>query len=81
MRTTVDLEEDLLRAAKALAREGGVTLSAVVREALRAFLDAQRCRRGEAFELIEAGSPDGRCPSPAEVAASLEEQDDTERLR
>ena len=81
MRTTVDLDEALISAAKALAREGGLTLSAVVEEALRAFLDAARSRRAEPFELIEAGDPSGRCPSPAEMATLLDEEDDRARLR
>lgn len=80
MRTTVDLDSDLLAAAKTRAIEGGLTLSALVQRALRAWLDADRRQHAEPFELIEAGDPGGRCPSPAEVAEFLEE-DDVARLR
>ena len=38
MRTTVRLEDDLLREAKQLAARRGTTLTAVIREAVQAYL-------------------------------------------
>ena len=45
MRTTVRLDEDLLRQTKALAARTGRTLTAVIEDALRETLARQRARR------------------------------------
>jgi hypothetical protein len=46
MRTTVRLDDDLLRQTRALAAETGRTLTAVIEDALREALARQRVRRG-----------------------------------
>lgn len=46
MRTTVRLDDDLLRKTRALAAETGRTLTAVIEDALREALARQRARRG-----------------------------------
>lgn len=50
MRTTLDLDEELLRAARRRARALGVSLKAVVEEALAASL-ARQPERAEPFRL------------------------------
>lgn len=50
MRTTLDLETDLLRLARRKAAEEGRTLTAVVEEALQLLLRRSR-RRGPRFRL------------------------------
>ena len=45
MRTTVRLDDDLLRKTRALAAETGRTLTAVIEDALREALARQRARR------------------------------------
>ncbi len=51
MRTTVRLDDDLLRRIKALAAQRGSTLTAVLQEALREWLSRQR--RGARREPTE----------------------------
>ena len=50
MKTTLDLDDELLVRAKAAAKAGGTTLTALVEEALRAHL-APRPRGRTAFKL------------------------------
>lgn len=50
MRTTLDLDDRILAAAKRKAAERGTTLTAFVEEALAASL-AQRAPRGRAYRL------------------------------
>jgi hypothetical protein len=50
MRTTLDLDDELLRATKRLAAERGTTLTALLEEALRLLL-ANRSRRKPPFRL------------------------------
>jgi hypothetical protein len=76
VRTTIDLPPALLRAAKRLAVERQTTLSAVVSEALGAYVGATR--RGapdKPFELIVRGQAGGRFPTAAEIAAASDEED------
>ena len=47
MRTTVRLDDDLLRQTKALAAQTGRTLAAVIEDALRETLARSRSRRGQ----------------------------------
>lgn len=72
MRTTIDLDKDLLRAVKERAATRHTTLSAVVQEALRGYLQESARSVNEPFELVEAGTPGGTFPSPTEFAALLE---------
>jgi len=50
MRTTLDIDDQLLRAARERARSGGKTLTAVVEEALAALLTA-RPPKGKRYRL------------------------------
>jgi hypothetical protein len=56
MRTTVRLDDDLLRAAKVRAAEQGITLTQLIDESLRERLAARPPRRGtKPFRLITYG--------------------------
>ena len=60
MRTTLNLEDELMREAKSRAAERGETLTAFVEEALREHLrrDAERGSRGFRLRLVtEEGGP------------------------
>jgi len=46
MRTTIRLDDDLLRQTKALAAQTGRTLTAVIEDALRETIARSRSRRG-----------------------------------
>jgi predicted transcriptional regulator len=54
MKTTVEISDPLLRAAKAAARAEKRTLRAVLEEALRAHLDGRRRAKRKAFKLRDA---------------------------
>jgi hypothetical protein len=80
MRTTIDLDARLLERAKRLAVGERRTLSAVVNDALVAYLGSKRATaKDPPFELLVRGKPKGRFPTPAEVAA-LEDEEDIARL-
>jgi hypothetical protein len=51
MRTTLDLDEAVLRAAKRRAAEEGKSLTRLIEEALREFLRGPRPRGGARFRL------------------------------
>lgn len=72
MRTTVDIPDDLLRAAKERAARRGQTLSEVVQLALRAQLDGANGAANEPFDLLVEGAPGGRYPSAEEVHRLLD---------
>lgn len=62
MRTTLDLDDDLMRAVKRHAAETGRTVTALVEGALREFLgQAGRKRRRHPFEwvVVEGGAQSG----------------------
>jgi len=76
MRTTVDLDPRLLETAKRLALKERRTLSAVLGDALVAYLGSRRqTAQDPPFELLVRGKPRGRFPTAAEVAAIEEEED------
>lgn len=75
MRTTIDLDDELLRAVKSRAATCGQSMSALVSQAVRSFLEAEQAHASSDFELIEVGTIGGRCPSPGEVAALLEAEE------
>ena len=79
MRTTITLDEQLLRAAKRIAAQRGVTLSEVVCDALRAHLVAKPVRSAKPFKLVTFK---GGGPHPGidlDRPSSLDELDDVER--
>jgi hypothetical protein len=59
MRTTLNLPDALVEAAKAKAAAEGRTLTSVVEEGLRAVLELPT-PRAEAIDLPAFGDPDGR---------------------
>ncbi len=75
MRTTIDLEEALLRRARERATASGTTLSRLVQEALRAYLRPRARAASAPFELITCGTPGGRCPTPAEMQEAVHDED------
>lgn len=75
MRTTVDLDASLLERAKRRAVRQGQTLSQLVREAVSTYLTERARADDEPFELVTCGEPGGYSPTPAEMAAALEEDD------
>ena len=80
MRTTVDLDPALLETAKRLASKEQRTLSAVLGEALAAYLGTRRqSSKDPPFELLVRGKPRGRFPTAADLA-SLEDEEDMSAL-
>jgi hypothetical protein len=76
MRTTVDLDARLLAQAKRVAGEQRRTLSAVVGDALAAYFGSRRsAAKDPPFSLLVRGTPGGRFPTAAELAAVEEEED------
>ena len=76
MRTTVDLDEELLAAARERAAEHRTTLSRLVGDAVKAYLEAAPGPDAEPFELITEGPPGGRYPSPKQIGELLAAEDD-----
>ena len=80
MRTTVDIDDNLLERAKRLALKEKQTLGAVVGEALAAYLGSRKqAGKDPDFELVVRGNARGRFPTAAEIA-STEEEDDIRAL-
>jgi hypothetical protein len=80
MRTTLVLDDELLRQAKRRAAERALTVSDIVNEALREAF-ARRTPSAPPFSMTTYGRPGGRVRhEPADFAAALE-QDDRDRLR
>jgi hypothetical protein len=80
MRTTLVLQDYLVREAKKRAAERNLTVSDVVNEALRAAL-MDPPEKAQPYVAITFGQPDGKARhEPADFYASLEEED-RERLR
>ena len=75
MRTTVDLDEEVLAAARERAAKRRTTLSRIIQDAVRAYLEAAVEQSEEPFELITAGSPGGRYPAPGELSELLAAED------
>lgn len=62
MRTTVRLDDELLRAAKTRAAETGRTLTAILEEALRAYLARADSTPREGLELPVSAAVGGTLP-------------------
>jgi hypothetical protein len=75
MRTTIDLPLPLLAKAKRLSAERGTTLSALVGDALSAYLGTSRRTKDKPFELIVRGRAGARFPTPPELASVSDEED------
>jgi len=75
MRTTVDLDPGLLETAKRLAAKEHRTLSAVLGDALAAYLGIRRqTSKDPPFEVLVRGKPRGRFPTAADLAALEDEE-------
>jgi predicted transcriptional regulator len=80
VRTTVDLDPNLLEPAKRLALKEQRTLSAVISDALAAYLASRRHSSKDApFELLVRGQPRGRFPTAGDLSA-VEDEDDIAAL-
>jgi hypothetical protein len=80
MRTTLVIDDALLKKARKLAAERQVTLSDVVNEALRELFERPR-PEAPPFSMITYGHADRRVRhEPADFAAALEDED-RDRLR
>lgn len=55
MRTTIRLDDDLLRAAKEYAAERGTTMTAVIEDALRELLARRERQDRKPFQLVTFG--------------------------
>jgi hypothetical protein len=76
MRTTVDLDPNLLEPAKRLALKEQRTLSAIVSDALAAYLATRRQSSKDApFELLVRGNPRARFPTAGEISAVEDAED------
>jgi hypothetical protein len=77
MRTTVILDDDLVRRAKKRAAEAGVSLSEIVNRALReAFASRAPAAMQPPFRMVTFGRGQPRVDhSPAELARAAEEDD------
>lgn len=80
MRTTLVLDDQLLRQARRRAAERNATLSAVVNDALREAFREQPAP-SHAFRLITSGGAGGRVHHEAEEFKSVLDEEDTDRLR
>ena len=76
MRTTVDLDEAVLKRAKRLADSENRTLGSLVGDALVAYLGRRKPpAKDPPFELIVRGKPRARFPTPGELAEVDDEED------
>ena len=75
VRTTIDVDDRLLRVARERATAARTSLSRLVEEALRAFLTLETASADEPFDLITYGRPGGAFPSPADMAAVLDDEE------
>jgi predicted transcriptional regulator len=73
MPTTIEISDELARVAGKLAAGRGESLSCLMERALRRYLETAAAE-DEPFILLEAGTPGGRYPTPAEVQQLLNEE-------
>lgn len=75
MRTTLIIDEELLRQAKRRAADRGVTVSDIVNDALRELV-REPIRASAPFTMVTYGSSAHRVShEPADFAAALERED------
>lgn len=76
MRTTMIIDDQLLKRAKQAAAGRGITLSALVEEALRAALARDPRERAPTFEMVTFGRAGRKHRhEPADFARALEADD------
>ena len=81
MRTTIDLDQSLLRLARKRALESHRTLSQVMEEAMRRHLREPVKSARVPFRLITGGQPGGHAPAWDEIKRQVNEEDDTRARR
>lgn len=81
MRTTIDLDQALLRQARKRALESHRTLSQVMEEAVRRFLRQPEATKRAPFTLITSGLPTGTAPTWDEIKRQVADEDDARARR
>lgn len=81
MRTTLVLDDALLRQARLRAAERDQTVSEIVNEALRDAFDRPRPAPAAPFSMATHGDPTRRVRPEAEDVAAALEAEDRDRLR
>jgi hypothetical protein len=82
MRTTLVLDDRVLKLARRRAVERGLTLSEVVNEALRSMLAAQASPRTPPFRMVTFGEPSLAADhEPSDFADATEAEDREARKR
>lgn len=81
MRTTVDLDQHVLRRCKQRAANEHTTLSRVIEEAVRRFLRQSEPTKTQAFTLITGGHPDGKAPTWEEIKEHMNSEEETKWRR
>jgi hypothetical protein len=76
MRTTLDIDDQLLAIARVRAREKGISLGAAVSEIMRRGLEVRRTRTKRGFPVFEA--PPGTPIITDEMVARYRDEDPTE---
>lgn len=76
MRTTLDIDDQLLAIARVRAREQGVSLGAAVSELIRRGLEVRRTRTRRGFPVFEA--PPGTPVITDDMVARYRDEDPTE---
>jgi Arc/MetJ-type ribon-helix-helix transcriptional regulator len=81
MRTTVTLNDQLLTKLKKHASESGTSVSSVIEQAIRLFLQSPpRAKRKEAFELVTFGRGGHFSKRNMDKTSSLLEDEDLDRF-
>jgi hypothetical protein len=75
MRTTIDLDQALLRQARKRALESHRTLSQVMEEAMRRFLREPAKTTRQPFRLITGGQPGAVAPTWDEIKRLSDDED------
>ena len=76
MRTTLDIDDQLLAIARVRAQEQGVSLGAAVSDLIRRGLEVRRTRTKRGFPVFEA--PPGTPVITSEMVARYRDDDPTE---
>ena len=76
MRTTVDLDQALLRLARKRALESHRTLSQVMEDAMRRFLREPARSARQPFRLITGGKAGGAVPTWNEIKQQVNDEDE-----
>ena len=76
MRTTLDIDDQLLAIARVRAREKGISLGAAVSEIMRRGLEVRRTRTKRGFPVFEA--PPGTPIITDEMVARYRDEDPTD---